>query len=1074
MAGGGLGNIGSAFVTVELDFDRALQEARGLGAQIPDVEIGTTFDQDQTNRELAKTVKAAEKAEGVVGIELDYDETGAVIGMREVLASAKKKNGPVDVPLDFDETEAARGLRRAMAFAKRSVGTVEVPVGFDEANVRQVTNRLASQLRAGISKLLKPAATIAALGAIASAASAATAGVVALVGALAPLTGLVAAFPALGLAMAQSMNVVKFSMAGVTEALGGLHDEIDKDKFAKLTAPAQDFVTQLDALKPRIIDLQERLQEDLFRGFSRGLRVATPLLDAISEPLESTARRIGNIAAEAAEAAVAIRGDLVGGLWFSNIIISDIAEGAGQFALALNDIQVVARPLVRFLTTGFAQLGATFAAFTAGARASGDLGDFFARTELATRTLLRTVEQLGRIFGTIFAEAFPFGIQLLDEFNDVLSDTADDLRTEAGRASLRKFFADGLPAIREVARLIVDLGGAFLDLGRSVDIAGLLKTFRKDLLPPLVELVTVTTRDLLPVLIPALRNITLLFIDLAGTSGPLNKVVEIIGNFAGNLHELLSNNPLLLKAVVNFTAIATILGAIGFAGFISGLAGVGAGMGIVAGGATKFAQAIISRGGLLGLLGRLSFVIDGLIFVAGAFAAVFGAIPAAIGAAVAVLAILYIRFRRVRQAVDTVILNMPILGTIVRGVALVIRNFGNIVRFTGMVVRTAFGLMRTAIHNWRLGVAVILDAVREKFRTWLDGVRIILSDARGVLARFAAFVRSVLDINLFELGRKIILSLLSGLKDGWKEVSDWLGERADIIKDLKGPIEADRLLLFDEGSAIMGGFFRGLKNRWTGIADWLSGVGSYFKGVISGNDIEIGNILLGKGGISDLNKQLGSQLGVPWLEGNIATGGLGGFLHPTSGWADTLAQVRILERMFGVGMTSGLRGVDTVAGAGVSQHVLGQAADFGTSRGSFAQLTNLATFTSRLQSVFRQVIWLNKLWAGGFPTSSMVPDHMDHVHLGWQARAAGGGVRKGQAYQWNERGKELFMPQQSGYVMNAGRTKELVGALRDLAKNRGSNSRTQTAEIHVHSNAADPVAVGGIVMSNLGAVFSRA
>jgi hypothetical protein len=231
------------------------------------------------------------------------------------------------------------------------------------------------------------------------------------------------------------------------------------------------------------------------------------------------------------------------------------------------------------------------------------------------------------------------------------------------------------------------------------------------------------------------------------------------------------------------------------------------------------------------------------------------------------------------------------------------------------------------------------------------------------------------------------------------------------------------------------------------------------------------DVLLGEGSVGALNDKLAATLGIP--AGFLENGPLG-FLHPTSGWADTLSQVKILEKAFNVGMTSGLRFHDTVPGPGVSQHTLGQAADFGTSRGSFANLDRLATFTSRLvSSIFKQVIWRNSLWQGGTGGHGFVGGHLDHVHLGWQGRAAGGQVRKDRLYEWNERGREMFMPQQNGYVMNASKTKELVGALRAIAQQKSGGSSTSNSiegGVHFHQSGADPKQM----VRELGMVFSRA
>lgn len=63
-------------------------------------------------------------------------------------------------------------------------------------------------------------------------------------------------------------------------------------------------------------------------------------------------------------------------------------------------------------------------------------------------------------------------------------------------------------------------------------------------------------------------------------------------------------------------------------------------------------------------------------------------------------------------------------------------------------------------------------------------------------------------------GRSILEGLWTGLKEKWQEVRDWVGGLGAKIKNLKGPIQADRKLLADEGSAIMEGLGRGLADGW--------------------------------------------------------------------------------------------------------------------------------------------------------------------------------------------------------------------------------------------------------------------
>jgi len=422
-----------------------------------------------------------------------------------------------------------------------------------------------------------------------------------------------------------------------------------------------------------------------------------------------------------------------------------------------------------------------------------------------------------------------------------------------------------------------------------------------------------------------------------------------------------------------------------------------------------------------------------------------------------------------------------IMGKIVGRVAFAfVQGIGVIRNFIATMIR-----VNVAVLQFISGVGAqisgfvtrIAGAIAGMLGRVADGIRTAIGDALNAARNLGQQILDTLStVNLFNMGKRIIGTLLDGIKAGFEEVKDFVSGIAGKIADLKGPIEFDRRLLIPQGQAIMQGFDKGLRSRWNPISSWINNIGGFFRGAVSGSSLHdiITDGLLGRGGnaIQNLNDSLSSQMGLPT---GITGAGPLGFLHPTANWADTLSMVRLIERVFGVGMTSGMRSNDSVPGPGISQHTLGQAADFGDSRASHETLTRLAAFASRLVGgVFSQVIWQNKLWSGGGPIAgSYVGGHLDHVHLGWQGRAAGGGVRKGQGYTWNERGSEMFVPHSNGYVMNATRTKELIGAIKHLAK-RPAGTSSKNAEIHVHSSAANPAVVGMYVRANLGAVFSRA
>lgn len=961
MTGGNLGNIGNAFVTVDLDFDRALEQSREAGAKIPPVEINVELDQSQVTREVKTTLDTAERAAG-----------------------------PITPPVVVDTKQATSAVRSALARVSATAGSI--PVRVNSASL----NKAAAEIRT------KLGGAFAAAGSIARSAF---------------IPGLFAV-GILGDQIrrgADDAKTLEGSLTGVRASLKGAGKQtgVTEKQIRTLAGSMEDFSS---ISEESIIAAEEPL--------TRFGVVSKKTLPATTKLLLDTAVGMRQVSED---------GELAAG--FST-----------KFARALADPQKGLSLLSR-------------AGVPVSAALKENVKDLVAvgKTGQATALVADLLRDKYGGAANELGQSVPGKLRLA---TDAFQDARRDLATKI------------LPAIASPIQAL------------SKTIATALNSNREGIAKFVVNIVKGTTR-----LITFVTTNKQFHGVMRGLVAVIKGVAKGIKGFVSGFAKAFSKSR--GKDAKDFGKSMERFGEV-----IGGIAEkwlpkIGSALGTFIGFVTKTKAGVVALFGFLasarvfgvlrtigGLFRGIGGIIRILVFVVEAFIAVFGGVVVAIGAAVAVLAILYIKFKTVRKIVNTVIgvflaMVFP-MGKIIALFVLLWKKsdtFRKAIKSMAEGVRNSLKWLRDRFADWRAGIGLVLDGVRDKFRNWREGIRQILQSVRDALGRFKERAKAILDINLFELGKKIIKSLLSGMKEGWNDVKDWLSERASIIRKLKGPIEADRKLLYNEGGAIMGGFFRGLKSRWTGIADWLHGIGGFFKGVISGNDLEIGKILLGETSIADLNKQIGATLGL----GDLGSfGGLGGFLHPTSGWSDTLKQVKLIEKLFHVGMTSGLRLFDTVAGPGVSQHTLGQAADFGTSRASFDALTRLAQFASRLRNVFKQVIWLNKLWSGGFPIAgSFIPDHLDHVHLGWQARAAGGQVSKGRPYTWNERGKEILMPSGNGYVMNASRTKELIGAIRDLSRNRGS-SRTSNANVTIHTAATDAHAIAALQRAHLGRAFSIA
>lgn len=149
------------------------------------------------------------------------------------------------------------------------------------------------------------------------------------------------------------------------------------------------------------------------------------------------------------------------------------------------------------------------------------------------------------------------------------------------------------------------------------------------------------------------------------------------------------------------------------------------------------------------------------------------------------------------------------------------------------------GLWDTLMGAIELALNVAWDTITElwdKLWTWVkdtasqawDDLKESISDAiEDVLDFFRDLPGDMLDALgdlgriLFDAGREIIDGLWDGLKSMWENVTGWFSGLGSEIRNLKGPIEKDRVLLTDIGEEIIGGLGRGLDDEWRNVEKML-------------------------------------------------------------------------------------------------------------------------------------------------------------------------------------------------------------------------------------------------------------
>jgi len=101
-----------------------------------------------------------------------------------------------------------------------------------------------------------------------------------------------------------------------------------------------------------------------------------------------------------------------------------------------------------------------------------------------------------------------------------------------------------------------------------------------------------------------------------------------------------------------------------------------------------------------------------------------------------------------------------------------------------------------------------------------DGIDDVVGFFRDLPGNMVSALGNLGDI-LKGAGRQILGGLFDGFRERWETSKKWLSDLGGQIKNLKGPIEKDRVLLTDIGEEIIGGLGRGMDKEWSKVEKQL-------------------------------------------------------------------------------------------------------------------------------------------------------------------------------------------------------------------------------------------------------------
>ncbi|RGD62037.1 hypothetical protein DR950_33680 [Kitasatospora xanthocidica] len=374
--------------------------------------------------------------------------------------------------------------------------------------------------------------------------------------------------------------------------------------LSALSPAGQRFARFLSGtVQPALRGLRDTAQEALLPPLEKAINRGLTLLPIFNRAIGDTGQVLGQAALRGAEMAASgpWRADLAQVASTNTRVIGSLANAGLSAADGLRNLTVAAAPLLERLA-GAAERGmALAAAFIQARRDGGQLSAFFQRAGDTGAQLWGILRDIGAGVLNIGRAAAPAGQQLLNS----LSAAASSFRTLTGegetQAKLAGYFANTVPVLQEVGRLVAALGVAWFNFTNNPALAPLIARLRTEVLPTVVQLAG------------ALGN-GQLWDQLLGL---LSSIVGIAAQLGG-LGNTLSGFLFVIQAVA--TAVQVLLSIPGMGDFVSALLTVAG----VAGGIMFVANAIGAVRGALTLLSANPI----MLIVAAAAALVLGFVTA--------------------------------------------------------------------------------------------------------------------------------------------------------------------------------------------------------------------------------------------------------------------------------------------------------------------------------------------------------------------------------------------------------------------------------------------------------------
>ncbi|HLU73842.1 MAG TPA: hypothetical protein VKZ82_16755, partial [Nonomuraea sp.] len=502
----------------------------GINRQLDDLlrhlpQVTIDGNSDPLDRDLARVHRQLAQLDGQrIGVDVSV---GDALRQLEELETHLQRIGDQhpDVNVRAATAAAARQLEELRA-AARQVDDTDVRIDVDVDEDRP--NRLL-----GILGRI-PAVAGGAAGALAGVGKAA-AGIGAVVPVVAGVAQTLANIaPASGVAVTGLTSValaggaVKLAAVGMSDALGAALDPSKAEEFSealeKLAPEARQFAEAVHDAAPALRDLQQDVQNEVFRGLAENLeRTGRSVLPVLRTSLLATGTALGDMAAGVMGAArdLAESGTLGKALGSASTGLQNLSGIPGVVVTALGQIGAAAGPSFERLTAAAAESAFGIGERLGKAFESGALQDSIETAIGLIKDLAEVGGNVGEIIGGIF-KAVPDGGGLVGTLQQVTAAIAGVVNSPEVQGGLRAIFETMGELASTAAPL---LGQALMAIGPVFESLG----------PPAQKLISALGEALAPV-IDALGPVLVQVADAVGVlvdaAAPL---LPVIGQLAAAL-----------------------------------------------------------------------------------------------------------------------------------------------------------------------------------------------------------------------------------------------------------------------------------------------------------------------------------------------------------------------------------------------------------------------------------------------------------------------------------------------------------------------------------------------------------